>query len=131
MTSDDKDVIVDFIAYTSAGASEIAGLAPTLVAAVTSGFAVLREVTNWVPPTIAYISAMILILIIIVKMLSGVTYYAIADKGIELVKKGRLFLEKGITLNRQEISSKVIYLINGALIVLAVSVYMTHPTLGP
>jgi hypothetical protein len=125
LPEEDTNVIKDLIAYTSSGASEIAGLTPTFVSAITSGFAILKEIQHWLWPTVAYISAVMIITLIIIKVLRGSTCYAVAEKEIPipLFYRGWLF-KRGAMRTRKQIAAYIIYVVNSLLIILAISVYV-------
>ncbi len=119
----DVGVIKELIAYSSSGASEIAGLAPTFVSAITSGFAILKEIQHWLWPTAAYISSVMIIALLVIKLLRGSTCHAIAEKEIPIPLISRVWIFKRAMRTRKQLSSCTIYVVNILLIGLAIFVY--------
>ena len=117
----DHNVIRDFIALSSSGASEISGLAPTFVSVITSGFAILKEIQAWLWPTVVYIISIMTIVLLVIKLLRGSTCYAIAGRQFTFWR-GRI-LKEGIRRTPKQITSYFIYLTNLLLILLAIAVF--------
>lgn len=117
----DPSVIRAIIAKSTAGASEIAGLAPTFVSVFTSGFAILKEVEDWLWPGIAYLVSILLVALVVARLLHGYTYHAIAVRQRDYFR-GRIF-EKGFRRTRKQVVSYIIYAINGLLMLLALGVF--------
>lgn len=127
LSEDDIEVVNDLIAYTSSGASEIAGLAPTFVSVVTSGFAILKEIQNWFWPTVVYINVIMILTLMVVKLLRGSTCYEIAGRKIQFFPRGKIF-KRGVMRTRKQVASYIIYFVNILFVGLAILVYasVTH-----
>jgi hypothetical protein len=121
---------VDRVTKLSTAAVEIAGLAPTLVASVTSGFAVIHELPSPFWPAIIYALIFIGVALFVIWLLSGTTFYAAAVLPIEIRFSGSLSLtesqprENGRT--RQKVVATSIYAINGILIGASVVVFAVN-----
>ncbi len=117
----DHDVIKDFIALSSSGASGICGLAPTFVSVITSGFAILKELHAWLWPTVIYVLSIMIIVLLVIKLLRGSTCYAIA--GRQRIFLGGRISKEGIRRTPKQVASYIVYFTNGLLILLAIVVF--------
>jgi hypothetical protein len=72
--------LIDDATKLAAGAVEVAGLAPTLVASVTSGFAILYEFPKPLWPTIIYVLVYITLALLLLRLLVGQTFKQIGDQ---------------------------------------------------
>jgi len=117
--------IVDRVTTLSTAAVEIAGLAPTLVAAVTSGFVVIHNLSSPFWPTILYVLILVGVALFLVWLLSGTTFYSAAVVPIK-IKLPRFSLTElpdgAVGRTRQEIVARSIYAINGLLILASIIV---------
>lgn len=111
----DRDVIRDLIAYSAAGASEVVGVAPTFISVIFSGAALAY---SFDAPWIMVVSFVVLGLFIMViwKLVSGQTYYAIAEKGVDL----QIPFGREIRRTRKEIISYMIFSANGVILLLVI-----------
>jgi hypothetical protein len=117
---DDHHLLIERATFSTAAAVEIAGLAPTLVSAITSGFAILHEIPEpfWI--TILYVLFFIVVALGLLRILAGRTFYEIQITPVVIRWKGR---ERALW-KRSEIVSLTIYTANTVLIILAVTTYM-------
>jgi hypothetical protein len=115
----EDNVIKEIIATTAEGASEYVGLVPTCISALLTGFAVLRELWKFqrsLWPTILYVIFLGVISVLMMKLLKGLSYHAIADKPKE-------FFRGRITRTPKQMISYTIYFLNFTLILLALVVF--------
>jgi hypothetical protein len=112
----EDNVIKEIIATTAEGASEYVGLVPTCISALLTGFAVLRELQRPLWATILYVIFLGVISILMIKLLKGLSYHAIADKPKE-------FFRGRITRIPKQMISYTIYFLNSTLILLALVVF--------
>lgn len=86
--SDDKvnldPDLLDNIAKFSAGAVEVTGLFPTLIACVSSCFAILHEYPSPFWPFVFYLLIFLFLISLVLKFLSGQTYFDIVEKSQEV-----------------------------------------------
>jgi hypothetical protein len=99
------------------GAVEVAGLAPTFVACLTSGFGVLSEYPNpWM--VVGYILVFLAILLFLLHYLSGLTF-------LEMVTATRAVPLPGVRARPPaEIVSRTIYIANFLLIAFVAIVFL-------
>jgi hypothetical protein len=78
-SQEQHDLLITYATKMTSGAVEVSGLAPTLVAAVTSGFGALYEVPNaWL--IMSYILIIMALVLLVLSYLSGNTFGEIDDK---------------------------------------------------
>jgi hypothetical protein len=109
-------VLIETVTKSTVAAVEVGGLAPTLAAAITSGFAVIHELPHPFWPTIVYVLILIAIALSLLVMLGGRSFFEIDDASFKIP------LCRANT--RTKIVSKTIYMVNGLFILLAVGVYL-------
>jgi hypothetical protein len=102
------------------GAVEVAGLAPTLVAAVTSGFGILHELPQPFWPSLVYVLIFVTLILFVIRLLSGQTFLHIDDRRTAVWFWGR---ERTLPWTSSKIVSFCIYLANLLLIVFALATY--------
>jgi hypothetical protein len=111
----------------SVAAVEVSGLAPTLVASVTSGFAVLHELPEPFWPAILYTLIFVTLVLFVMWLLSGSTFYAIGENKVEIQFKRGLELQEPSDASsgrtREQRVKTVIYLANICLIIAAFLVF--------
>jgi hypothetical protein len=71
------------------GAVEVAGLAPTLVACVTSGFGVLHEFPHPFWPAIIYVLIFVALVLLLLRLLAGQTFLQLDDRRLPVHWRGR------------------------------------------
>jgi hypothetical protein len=120
-TLNNYNILVERVTFSTLAAIEVAGLAPTLVSAVTSGFAILHEIPNPFWYTIVYVIFFITITLVLLNLLAGRSFYEIQTTKPTYKRKGR---PKVIGQTRSGIVSATIYVANIALVLLAVSTYL-------
>jgi hypothetical protein len=111
------DTLVDHVARSSAAAVEVSGVAPTFVACITSGFAVLHELPSPLWLTISYVVAFLILILFLLRLLLGHNFLDIADS----VPR---FAYWDFFLSREKTVSATIYAANGLLILTACLVFM-------
>jgi hypothetical protein len=105
----------------TSGAVEVAGLTPTFVACLTSGFGVLADYPNpWVG--VGYVLLFLALLLFLLRFLSGQSYLDISEKAVPI----NFLIYKNDTGRSVEVLSAIIYaanvfLIGFVLIIFAVS----------
>jgi hypothetical protein len=122
---------VDQAQTLAAAAVEISGLAPTLVASVTSGFAVIHELPEPFWPAIVYSLAFLGVGLFLIWLLNGTTFRKIGETKINIgfvfsLKGGFRLDERSVTESgwtRQEIVRTVIYGANFTLILASAIVF--------
>ena len=62
-----------------AGAIELSGLAPTVVATITSAFAILSEFNEPFWPTVIYVSFFVILALVLFREIGGQTFLQLAD----------------------------------------------------
>lgn len=118
--------LIDDTTKLANGAVEVAGLAPTLIAAVTSGFGVLHELPQPFWPTIIYVLIFIVLVLLLLRLLSGQTFLQIDDRRMPVILWKR---ERTLPWTGTKIVSYFIYSANSILIAFAVITYCVteHP----
>jgi hypothetical protein len=112
-------VLIDNATAFTAGAVEVSGLAPTLVAAVTSGFGVFHE---WPDPRIiaAYILTLVALALFVLRYLAGQNFLQVQSASMPQ----NIF---GYEIRRPwsgaKLVSRLIYFTNGLLVSLVLIVY--------
>lgn len=104
------DLLFENVLKGSSAAIEVSGLAPTIVAAVTSGFAVLHEMASPFWPTIIYLITFIALGLFMSNSLSGLSFFRIDD-------------ENYIFSNRTKLVKVVIYSVNILLISVSCAIF--------
>ncbi len=123
-TSANHKHLIDNATKLTVGAVEVSGLAPTLVASVTSGFGVLYEVPYpWL--IMAYVLAFVALVLVILRFLGGQSFLS-----IETRRQEQKIFRWSFTPTRtgSEIVSFVIYLAN---VLLLAFVLLTYCILDP
>lgn len=117
---DDREIVLETLEKSGEAIGEIAGLAPTLISCVASGFAVLHEMASPFWPAVIYVLTFIVIALYILSMLSGLTYAQIGGLNAAIpLPWGDLDLR----WKRTAVVSFTIYVANALLIVLAVCAF--------
>ena len=111
------DALVDSVAKASTAAVEVGGVAPTFVASITSGFAVLHELASPLWLTISYIITFLILILFLLRLLLGHDFYQISITNPKVLKK------YPFVLSYEKTVSAVIYSANLLLIVTAMGVY--------
>ena len=102
------------------GAVEVAGLAPTLVASVTSGFGVLHEFPNPFWPAIIYVLIFVALVLLLLRLLAGQTFLELDDRKLCIHWCGR---ERTLPWTGTKMVSNFIYTANFILIIFALVTY--------
>jgi hypothetical protein len=113
------DELLETVTKSTQAAVEIAGLAPTLVASITSGFAIIHEYPQPFWPAIGYVLIFIGLVLFILWMLSGNTLFEIDDLAFT-VKFFRWEISMPV---RTQVVRRIIYISNTLLIILAFGSY--------
>ena len=116
----DRDDLVTVMQKAGTAIAEIAGLAPTLIASTTSGFAILHELASPFWPAVIYVLVAMAAALYLLWLLSGLTFSQIDGRNAAIPLP---FVEIGLDLKRTTMVSLAIYAANGALIALAVVVF--------
>jgi hypothetical protein len=117
--TDNHDELVTTVSKSTEAAVEISGLAPTLVSAATSGFAIIHEYPQPFWPAIGYVLVFIAILLFLLWMLSGKTFFNVDDEAFLV----HLFWKERRFPRRTRVVKITIYTANVLLIVLALGSY--------
>ena len=123
----DHDVLVETAARSAGGAVEVAGLAPSLVSTISSGFAVVHDLPSPFWPAVCYILPFVAVILIILRLLGSRTFLEIETEPHVIEWRGRTI---PIGRTRSQIVSWIIYAVNCLLISVAFIVYALIPTLG-
>jgi hypothetical protein len=110
------NVLIETVTKATTAAVEVAGLAPTLVASITSGFAVIHELPSPFWPTIVYVLILIPIVLYLLVMLGGHSFFEIDDASFDSKFCG--------ATTRTKMVSRIIYFVNILLIVLSAGVFV-------
>ncbi|GGI21035.1 hypothetical protein [Bradyrhizobium guangdongense] len=118
-SEDAHDLLIRRAAALTTGAVEVSGLAPTLVAAVTSGFGVLYEYSN---PSliICYVLVFMALALFLLRYLGGHTLYEIEDGPLPF---RFAYWEINLPFRGSSVVSFLIYLANTLLITFVWIVY--------
>jgi len=116
-----REHLIDDVTKFANGAVEVSGLAPTLVACVTSGFGTLYELRNPFWPTVAYVLIFITLTLLLLKFLLGQTFLQIDDRRMPISLFGR---ERTIPWTGTQLVSYFIYSANIVFIAFAVGTYL-------
>lgn len=116
---DNHKHVVDNVTMLAAGAVEVSGLAPTIVASVTSGFAVIHELPWPFWATVIYILIYVGIVLFVLRLLAGHSFFEIQERKIEIRALG-----KTLKLTRSGVVRRIIYTANATLIAASVLVYL-------
>jgi hypothetical protein len=112
--------LIDDATKLANGAVEVAGLAPTLVASVTSGFGILHEFPQPFWPAIIYVLIFIALVLLLLRLLTGQTFLQLDDRRLAVTLWGR---ERTLPWTGTKIMSYFIYSANLILIVFAITTY--------
>jgi hypothetical protein len=120
-------VLVETVTKATTAAVEVSGLAPTFVASVTSGFAVIHELSSPFWPATVYVLLLIAVALYLFAMLGGRSFFQIDDTRPIIRIGGR---DRSLPWTRTKMVSIMVYLVNTSLIVLSVIIYLAishHP----
>jgi hypothetical protein len=112
--------LIDDATKLANGAVEVAGLAPTFVAAVTSGFGVLHELPRPFWPSIIYILIFVGLVLLLLRLLGGQTFVQMDDRRMSITFWGH---ERTLPWTTVRIVSFFIYAANLILIAFAFGTY--------
>ena len=70
---DDRDNLITIVQKAGTAAVEVAGLAPTLIASTTSGFAIIHELRSPFWPAVVYVLVFVAVALYLLWLLSGLT----------------------------------------------------------
>jgi hypothetical protein len=117
--ADNHNELLETVTKSTEAAVEIAGLAPTLVASITSGFAIIHEYPQPFWPAIVYVLIFMGLVLFILWMLAGNTFFQIDDLAfrVTLFRKDINFPVRTLVVRR------IIYISNSLLIILAFGSY--------
>ena len=113
---------IDDVVKFSNGAVEYAGLAPTIVACVSSCFAVLFEIEKPFGPIVVYLLLFFLLGFPLVRFLSGQSFLELDDSAPEF---GLFFWRKTPSLGTAVVS-QFVYLANSTFILYVVVLYFIY-----
>jgi len=123
------------VAVFGGATAEVAGLAPTLVSSVTSGFAVIGDLEDPFGPAVIYVIIFLSVTIFVIRLLSGVTLYNIGSERIESIfLRARPIQNAGPNhkhLTRQEVVKRTIIGSNVFLILATLGVFLFEVTSWP
>src|SRR6266851_95691 len=118
VTGLDHDTLKAQVKGIVGGAVEVAGLAPTFVACLTSGFGVLNEYPNlWV--AVVYVLIFLALILFLLNFLSGRSYFAMVDS----VRRINLLIDRNDACRAVKVVSVLIYIANFLLIAFVIVVY--------
>jgi hypothetical protein len=112
--------LIDDATKMANGAVEVAGLAPTLVASVTSGFGILHELPHPFWPAIIYVLIFICLVLLILRLLVGQTFLQLDDRPLSIHLCGK---ERTLSWTGTQTVSKLIYVSNFILIAFGLLTY--------
>ena len=119
-TTVDYDVLTKQVVSIASGAVEVAGLAPTFVASLTSGFSVLTDLPNpWL--IVGYILVFLFLLLFLLHYLSGQTYLQVSDTKQPIELCGHRI---PVRWHGTSIVSAIIYFANMLLIIFVFIVFV-------
>jgi hypothetical protein len=116
---ENQNALIDITTKLTCGAVEVSGLAPTLVATVTSGFGIFYEFPNiWL--IVLYILTLLCLALVVLRFLGGQTFYQVED-----TRQPRLIFGRTITLpwRGSRAIARLIFFSNGLLITLVLVTY--------
>ena len=125
LSRDDFDALLGVIEQSGAAIGEASGLAPTLIASIISGIAVLHEVSSPYWPIVVYVLIFIILAIFPLWLMSGLTYAQISARNASIPTPWRTIR---IPLKRTKVISLTIYAANFVLIFFAILVFSTNET---
>jgi hypothetical protein len=125
LSRDDFDALLGVIEQSGAAIGEASGLAPTLIASIISGIAVLHEVSSPYWPIVVYVLIFIILAIFPLWLMSGLTYAQISARNASIPTPWRTIR---IPLKRTKVISLTIYAANVVLIIFAILVFSTNET---
>jgi hypothetical protein len=111
--------LLDYVTQSAKAAVEVSGLAPTLVAAVTSGFAIIHDLANPFWPALGYVTVFVIIALGLLRLLAGWTYFEIGTRSWTYFLFGK---ERSSRRTRSDVVSATIYATNILIIFVAVIV---------
>lgn len=118
------ELLVEDVTKLTSGAVEVAGLAPTLVAVVTSGFAILHEIANPYVPLLLYLAAVIAMVLVLFQFLFGSSFLEIETTRQPITVAGWAFTPRWTGSKAVSIG---IYTLNVLLIVVALAALYFSP----
>jgi hypothetical protein len=116
------DLLTETVALSTSAAVEIAGLSPTIVSAITSGFAIIHSIPHPFWYTIGYVLIFVAIALGLLRMLAGRTFHQIRTTRPVIRWWGK---DRQFPWFRTKIVSSIIYLSNFVLVILATSTYLS------
>lgn len=122
LSRDDFDALLGVIEQSGAAIGEASGLAPTLIASIISGIAVLHEVSSPYWPIVVYVLIFIILAIFPLWLMSGLTYAQISARNASIPNPWRTIR---IPLKRTKVISLTIYAANFVLIFCAILAFAT------